>query len=85
MSTPRITPAEAAALGIESKSRYEFVINMIVSGQGEFVPIDPALLWGAEIASKQSALLRAARTRGLKINTTTRKKGVIFARLVVNQ
>jgi hypothetical protein len=34
MPTPRITPAEAAALGIESKSRYEFVINLIVSGQG---------------------------------------------------
>jgi hypothetical protein len=42
-------------------------------------------LAGAEIISKQSALLRAGRRRGLKLSTTTRKKGVIFALLVVSK
>jgi hypothetical protein len=79
----RITAAEAAALRIESTSRYELTINRIIEAAGEFVPIDPATLAGSEIVSKQSALLRAARNRKLRICTTTRKKGVIFARLVV--
>jgi hypothetical protein len=84
MST-RITAAEAAALGIESTSRYDLMISRIIEAGGAFVPIDPAILAGAEIISKQSALLRAGRRRGLKLSTTTRKKGVIFARLVVSQ
>ena len=85
MSAPRLTPAEAAALGIEPQLRYEQVINQIVAGQGAFISVNPDDLCGTETVSKQSALLRAARTRGLRITTTCRKPGVIYARVVINQ
>jgi hypothetical protein len=58
-------------------------INRIIEAGGAFVPIDPATVAGAEIISKQGALLRAGRRRGLKLTTTTRKRGVFIARLVV--
>jgi hypothetical protein len=80
----RITQAEAASLGIEPATRYHGIIHQIVSAKGAFVGIDPDALAGTEIISKQSTLLRAARVRGLKIVTTTRKPGVIFAKLVVD-
>jgi hypothetical protein len=82
---PALTQTQAAALGIEPKFRYESIVSRIVAAAGEFVAIHPDELNGLHIASKQACLLQAGRKRNLKLTTTSRKPGVIFARLVVPQ
>jgi hypothetical protein len=83
MSKPRLSSTEATALGIEPQHRYEAMIHLIVAAQGQFVPINPDDLRGDHLARKQNSLLQAARKRNLRIVTTTRAAGVLYARLVV--
>jgi hypothetical protein len=84
MST-RITAAEAATLGIESTSRYDLMFSRIIEAGAAIVPSDPATLAGAEISASSPPYCAPGAGRGLKLSTTTRKKGVIFALLVVSK
>ncbi len=79
----KLTAAQAATLGI-ALPKYEDLTDRIVAAQGEFVGISPDDLGGDHITAKQTTLLRAARKRGLRITTTCRRKGMIFARLLLN-
>jgi hypothetical protein len=85
MPAPKLTQAQAAALGIEPRFRYDSLIDRIVAAQGEFIPINPDDLRGGQTVSKRSFLRRATRNRGVRLTTTCPKPGTIYARLVVNQ
>ena len=82
----RLSSADATALGIAPQFRYATLIDQIIAGQGEFVPIKLTDLRGRYRAAKQSCLLQAARKRNVPITTTCRAGGgVCYARLILDQ
>jgi hypothetical protein len=78
----KLSAEDAAVLGIPPQHRYESVINRIVAGGGAWIRVELGELQGSSIPAKHSAILQAARSRGVPISCTFRCLGVCYARLL---
>jgi hypothetical protein len=78
---PKLSYETAATLGVPP-GRYQVLLDQIVAGQGRYIPIPLEDLGGDHPSIKQSRLLQAAKRRGLRITSTARAPGCLFARLL---
>jgi hypothetical protein len=69
-------------LGIGPRYKYQDVVGRIRAGAGEWVKVGLEEMTGDSKAVKQSRLAQAGRQRNIRITSTFRFPGVIYARVM---
>ena len=83
METGIETKPPETLMGVKPRFSYRHLIDRIAAAApGTWVQIDPNEIDGDHSAIKQSRLHQASHHRGIKITTTSRVKGWIYARVL---